>query len=50
VAVVHTYNPSYSGDRDQKDRGLRQPGQIVLKNLSGKNTIIKRKKKEWLKL
>jgi hypothetical protein len=25
--VVHTYNPSYSGDRDQEDHSLR-PAQV----------------------
>jgi hypothetical protein len=35
-------NPSYSGDREQEDHGLKLPGQIVLKTLSRKKTITKR--------
>jgi hypothetical protein len=32
--AAHTYNPSYSGGRDQEDCGLGAPGQIVLQTLS----------------
>jgi hypothetical protein len=36
VPVAHTYNPSYSGGRDQEDHGLKPAGQIVCKTLSQK--------------
>jgi hypothetical protein len=39
MPVAHTYNPSYSGDSDQKDH---QPRQMVHKTLSGKNPSQKR--------
>jgi hypothetical protein len=31
--VAHTYNPSYSGGRDQEDCGLKPAGQIVHETL-----------------
>jgi hypothetical protein len=37
VLVAHTYNPTYSGGRDQKDHRQSQTRQIVLKTLSQKN-------------
>jgi hypothetical protein len=40
--VAHTYNPSYSGGRDQEDRVQSQPGQVVLETLSQKNPSQKR--------
>jgi hypothetical protein len=36
--VAHTYNPSYSGSRDQEDTVRSQLGQIVHKILSWKKT------------
>jgi hypothetical protein len=36
--VAHTYNPSYSGSRDQEDYGLKPAGKIVPeKTLSQRN-------------
>jgi hypothetical protein len=35
--VVHTCNPSYSGGRDQEDRGSKPAGQTVQKILPRKN-------------
>jgi hypothetical protein len=32
--VAHAYNPSYSGDRDQLDRGSKPAWQIVCETLS----------------
>jgi hypothetical protein len=37
--VTHTYNPSHSGGRDQKDESSKQLGQIVHKTLSQKDSI-----------
>jgi hypothetical protein len=34
--VAYTFNPSYSGGRDQEDHSLRPAGQIVLETLSWK--------------
>jgi hypothetical protein len=34
--VAHTCNSSYSGGKDQEDRGLKPARQIVLKTLSQK--------------
>jgi hypothetical protein len=36
MPVAPTYNPSYSGGRDQEDRGLKPAGQTVFKTLSRK--------------
>jgi hypothetical protein len=36
MPVAHTYNPSYSGGRDQEDHSQSHLGQIVLKTLSQK--------------
>jgi hypothetical protein len=38
--VVHACNPSYSGGRDQEDRGLKptQAGYFVLKTVSQENS------------
>jgi hypothetical protein len=33
VLVAHTYNPSYSGGRDQEDQGSKPARQIVHKTL-----------------
>jgi hypothetical protein len=38
--VANTYNPSYSGGRDQKDQS--QPRQIVTETLSQKKPITKK--------
>jgi hypothetical protein len=35
--MAHTYNPSYSGGRDQEDHGSKPDGQIVLETQSQKN-------------
>jgi hypothetical protein len=40
--VAHIYNPNYSGDRDQEDRGSKPAQQIVHETLSQKKTIIKK--------
>jgi hypothetical protein len=42
VPVAHACNPSYSGDRDQEDRGSKPAGQTVLKTLCLKNPSQKR--------
>jgi hypothetical protein len=34
--VTHACNPSYSGGRDQENRGLKPPGEIVSETLSRK--------------
>jgi hypothetical protein len=47
--VVHAYNPSYSGGRDQEDCGQSQPGQIVCKILSQKKPSQKGLV-EWIKV
>jgi hypothetical protein len=39
--MAHTYNPSYSGGRDQEDHSLK-PGQIVCETLSRKTPSQKR--------
>jgi hypothetical protein len=42
VQVAHTYNPSYSGIKDQEDHGSKSaPGQIVQETLSWKKPITK---------
>jgi hypothetical protein len=46
--VAHACNPGYSGGRDQEDRGLSQPGQIVHQTLSPKRTHHKKGLVEWL--
>jgi hypothetical protein len=49
--VAHTCSPSYAGDRDQEDFGLKQPRQIVCENLSQKKKkITKIGLVEWLKV
>jgi hypothetical protein len=40
--VAHACNPSYSGGRDQEDRGLKPARQIVNATLSWKNPSQKR--------
>jgi hypothetical protein len=42
VPEAHACNPSYSGGKDQEDRGLKSPRQIVLETLSRKNPTQKR--------
>jgi hypothetical protein len=44
--VSHTYNPSYSGDRDQEDHGSKPARQIVQETLSQK----KKKKNQKIEL
>jgi hypothetical protein len=34
--MAYTYNPSYSGGRDQEHSGSKKPGEIVHKTLSQK--------------
>jgi hypothetical protein len=41
VPVAHTYNPSYSGGRDQEDWDSK-PAQADSENLSGKHPSLKR--------
>jgi hypothetical protein len=48
VLVAHTCNPSYSGGRDQEDRGWK-PAQIVLETLTRKYPSQK-ELVEWLKV
>jgi hypothetical protein len=43
--VAHTYNPNYSGGRDQEDWVQSQPGQLVLRK-----TLHKKGLAEWLKV
>jgi hypothetical protein len=45
MLVAHTYNPSYSGGRDQNDRGLKPARQIAI--LSQKLTSQKKVLAEW---
>jgi hypothetical protein len=40
--VAHSYNPSYSGGRDQEDHSSKPAGQIVHETISRKKTITKR--------
>jgi hypothetical protein len=47
--VAHTYNPRYSGGRDQEDHGSKPPRQIVLETLSQKYPSQKGLV-EWLKV
>jgi hypothetical protein len=37
--VAHTYNPCYSGGRDQKDHGSKPSWAIVQETLSQKNPL-----------
>jgi hypothetical protein len=48
--VAHTFNPSYSGDRDQKDRGSKPAGANNLQNPISKKPITKKELVEWLKV
>jgi hypothetical protein len=43
---AHTYNPSYSGGKDQEDQG--SPRQLVRDSIS-KKPIMKKGLMEWLK-
>jgi hypothetical protein len=47
MLVTHTYNSSYSGGRDQEDRGSKPARQIDL--VSKKKKITKNRLAEWLK-
>jgi hypothetical protein len=40
--MAHTYNPSYSGGRDQEDLGSKLPRQIVCETLCWKKPITKK--------
>jgi hypothetical protein len=42
--VTHTYNPSYSGGRDQEDRGSKPDWANILETLSWKKSF---SKKDW---
>jgi hypothetical protein len=48
--VAHSCNPSYSGGRDQEDRGSKLPGQIVQETLSKKPITKNGGLVEWLKV
>jgi hypothetical protein len=50
VPVAHTYNPSYSGGRDQEDRGSKPVGQTIQETLSRKTLSQKIGLVEWLKV
>jgi hypothetical protein len=43
IKMAHASNPSYSGGRDQEDRGSRPSGQIVQETKSQKIPNIKKK-------
>jgi hypothetical protein len=47
--VVHTYNPSYSGGRDQEDHGLKPAPDKQFSRSHLKNTQHKAGLMEWLK-
>jgi hypothetical protein len=47
--VAHACNPSYSGGRDQEDRGSKPAGQIVFETLSQKS-LHNKGLVEWLKV
>jgi hypothetical protein len=50
--VAHACNPSYSGGRDQEDRGLKPAWANTLRDLILKKTHHKKKRAEveWLKV
>jgi hypothetical protein len=48
--VAQTRNPSYSGGRDQEDRGSKPDWQIILEILSQKTQYKKEGLVEWLKV
>jgi hypothetical protein len=48
--VAHACNPSYSGGRDQEDRGSRPPRKIVPRDPYSKKPFTKKGLVEWLKV
>jgi hypothetical protein len=48
--VAHTYNPSYSGGRDQEDWGLKPTQANSYETLSQKNPTPKKGLVGWLKV
>jgi hypothetical protein len=48
--VAHAYNPSYSGDRDQEDHGLKPALSNSVQDPILKNPITKIGLVEWLKV
>jgi hypothetical protein len=50
VLVVHACNPSYSGGRDQEDRGSKLTWANSLKDPISKKTFTKIGLVEWLKM
>jgi hypothetical protein len=38
--VAHIYNPSYSGGRDQEDRGLRPAQALKIPNTKGAGRVV----------
>jgi hypothetical protein len=50
VLVAPAYNPSYSGGRDQKDRGSKPAWANGLQDPISKKTITKKGLMEWLKV
>jgi hypothetical protein len=50
VLVPHACNPSYSGDRDQKDRNSKPTQANSLRDPISKYPITKKDLVEWLKV
>jgi hypothetical protein len=48
--VAHACNSSYSGGRDQEDRGLKPARANSLRDLISKTTHLKKGLVEWLKV
>jgi hypothetical protein len=47
--VVHIYNPSYLGSRDQQDRGLKPASANSMQDLISKIINTKKGLAEWFK-
>jgi hypothetical protein len=50
VLVVHAYNPSYSGGKDQKDRSSKPARASSLQDLILKKTYHRKGLVEWLEV
>jgi hypothetical protein len=50
VLVAHAWNPSYSGDRDQENRGSKTAWANSLQDPIWKTAITKKGLVEWLKV
>jgi hypothetical protein len=51
VPMAHTYNPSYSGSRDQEDRGSKQaPGKLFERPYLKKKKTHHKKRGWWSKV